>query len=373
MYKYKTQTKTIMCNTAIKMPGLSDEESCFDEWFLAAVNHGALMLMFSIGHRSGLFDTMSRMGWTTSDELAKEAGLKERYVREWLGAMATGKVVQVNDSLQYKLPEQHARFLTRDAGSENLAVFAQYIAVLGSVEDEVLRCFYEGGGVAYEKYPRFHEVMAEDSGMTVLAALEDLILPLIPGLTDRLRKGIRVLDLGCGRGRALLKMAELYPESEFTGLDLSGEAIGWAKNEAKNRNLDNIHFKMQDASDFDRTAEPNAFGFITTFDAIHDQAKPLAVLKGIYTSLKPGGVYLMQDIHSTGHVHKNVDHPLGPLLYTVSCMHCMTVSLAQGGDGLGAMWGREKAKELLGEAGFDEIHIHRLEHDIQNDFYVMHK
>lgn len=360
-----------MCNTAITMPEETGNETGFDEWFVTAINSGALMLMISIGHRSKLFDVMSGMGWTDSKNLAEKAGLNERYVREWLGAMATGGVVEVNKSKQYNLPDEHADFLTRNAGADNLAAFAQYISVLGSVEDDILKCFYEGGGVSYEKYPRFHEVMAEDSSMTVLSALEDFILPLASGLKEKLENGIRVLDLGCGRGKALLKMADLFPRSEFVGIDLSDEAIGWARKQANERGLENISFSVQDASNFDETADPHSFDFITTFDAIHDQAKPLAVLKGIYKSLKPGGVYLMQDIHSTGHVHTNLDHPMGPLLYTVSCMHCMSVSLAQGGEGLGTMWGREKAQELLKKAGFESIEIHQLEHDIQNDYYVM--
>jgi 2-polyprenyl-3-methyl-5-hydroxy-6-metoxy-1,4-benzoquinol methylase len=215
--------------------------------------------------------------------------------------------------------------------------------------------------------------MAEDSGMTVLEALDDFILPLAPGLTDRLKDGIRVLDVGCGRGLALMHMANCYPNSEFHGFDLSEEAIDWANEEAKSRHLNNVHFTVRDATDFDQTAEPDTYDLVTTFDAVHDQAKPLALLKGIKRTLKADGVYLMQDIHSSSHVHKDLDHPMGPLLYTVSCMHCMSVSLAQGGDGLGAMWGREKATELLNEAGFSDIQIHQLEHDIQNDYYVIRK
>lgn len=354
------------------MPHTASTETGFDEWFLTAINSGALMLMISIGHRTGLFDTMSEMDWTDSHELAEQAELNERYVREWLGAMATGGVLEVDESNNYRLPSEHAQFLTRN-GQENLAAFAQYIAVLGNVEDEITKCFRKGGGVPYEKYTRFHEVMAEDSGMTVLEALEDYILPLIPGLTERLQEGIDVLDLGCGRGRALLMMAEWFPKSNFKGLDISKEAIDWANREARRKGLENVEFEIRDASDFDQTAEPNAYDFVTTFDAIHDQAKPLAVLKGINRTLKAGGTYLMQDIHSTGHVHTNMDHPMGPLLYTVSTMHCMSVSLAQGGEGLGTMWGREKARELLTKAGFENIEIHRLDHDIQNDYYVMKK
>lgn len=362
-----------MCNTAITMPQTASSDTEFDEWFVTAINGGTLMLMMSIGHRTGLFDTMAGMGWADSIELAEKAGLNERYVREWLGAMATGGVIEVDGSDQYRLPAKHAQFLTRDTEHENLAIMAQYLSILGNVEDDIVECFYNGGGVPYEKYTRFHEVMAEDSGTTVLNALEDHILPLISGLTEKLRAGINVLDLGCGRGRALMMLAEKFPQSEFRGIDLSEEAINWARDQASNKGLGNVGFEIRDATDFDKTADPNAYDFVTTFDAIHDQAKPLAVLKGIYRTLKPGGVYLMQDIYSTGHVHKNMDHPLGPTLYTVSTMHCMSVSLAQGGEGLGTMWGREKAKKLLTAAGFGEINIHRLDHDIQNDYYIMQK
>jgi hypothetical protein len=81
----------------------------------------------------------------------------------------------------------------------------------------------------------------------------------------------------------------------------------------------------------------------------------------------------MQDIHSSSHVHNNMDHPAAPLLYTVSCLHCMSVSLAQGGAGLGAMWGREKASELLTEAGLTQVEIQQLPHDFQNDYYIVSK
>ncbi len=342
----------------------------FEDRFVNAINEAGLMLMCSIGHRTGLFDSMAGMGWTTSEELAASAGLQERYVREWLGAVATGNVVAVDEQDRYHLPAEQASFLTRDGANENLAVFAQYISVLGGVENEIVECFRKGGGVSYDRFDRFHEVMAEDSGMTVLAALEEYILPLIPGLADRLETGIDVLDVGCGRGRALLKMAERFPESSFHGFDLSEEAIGWAGDRAAERGLSNVRFEVQDATDFDRTARPDAYDLVTTFDAIHDQARPLAVLKGIAKTLKPDGVYLMQDIHSSSHVHQDLEHPLGPLLYTISCMHCMTVSLAQDGEGLGAMWGREKALEYLRAAGFTDIQVHMLEHDVQNDYFV---
>lgn len=346
----------------------------FAERLLGALNNGALCLMVSVGHRTRLFDVMTKLPSVTSEELAAEAGLHERYVREWLGAMVTARVVEVDPTTQrFSLPPEHAAFLTRAAAADNMAVFTQYIAVLGGVEDDIVDCFRSGGGVPYSRFPRFHEVMAEDSGQSVLSSLESHILPLVPGLTDRLSKGIRMLDVGCGRGRILNKLAELYPTSRFVGMDFSEEAIEYAQAEASRAGYGNVEFVAADVSNFDRTAEAESFDLITTFDAIHDQVKPLNVLKGIHRALTPDGVYLMQDISGTSHVHEDIEHPIGTFLYTISCMHCMTVSLAQDGEGLGAMWGEESTRDYLQRAGFRSITTHRLAHDIQNNWYVVTK
>jgi ubiquinone/menaquinone biosynthesis C-methylase UbiE len=341
---------------------------------LATLNHGALCLMMAVGHRTGLFDVMSDMPPSTSSEIAQKAQLDERYVREWLGAMATGGVVEVDsESTRFSLPREHAAFLTRAANADNLAAFTQYISVLGNVEDDIVECFRHGGGVPYSRYPRFHELMAEDSGQSVLSSLETHILPLVPGLRERLSQGIRVLDIGCGRGRVIGRLAELFPNSHFVGIDLSSDAIDYARNAAARAGRQNLAFVVMDLSDFDVRAEPEGFELITSFDAIHDQARPLNVLKGIYRALKADGTYLMQDISGTSHVHKDIEHPIGPFLYTVSCMHCTTVSLAQGGEGLGAMWGEERTREYLAKAGFASVTTRRLAHDIQNNWYVVTK
>ena len=341
---------------------------------LGALNQGAMCLMTSIGHRTGLFDAMKGRPPSTSGEIAGAAGLNERYVREWLGAMTTAGVIEVDAaSERFHLPDEHAASLTRSAGADNVAVFAQYVAILGQVEEDILECFRNGGGVPYERFPRFHEVMAEDSGQSVLSSLESHILPLVPGLADRLRAGIRVLDVGCGSGRILARLAELFPASTFHGMDLSAEGIENGRTAAREAGLKNLTFEQRDLSDFDTTAEPEAYDWITTFDAVHDQAKPLHVLRGIHRALRPGGIYMMQDIKGSSHVAGNLDHPIGTFLYTVSCLHCMTVSLAQGGEGLGAMWGEEKTREYLQKAGFGAVEKHELAHDIQNNWYVMRK
>jgi ubiquinone/menaquinone biosynthesis C-methylase UbiE len=352
----------------------AEKAEAFAGRLLKALNDAAFCLMASIGHRTGLFDAMRDQPPLTSRDVAARAGLNERYVREWLGAMVTSGVVSVDpQSTRYQLPPEHAAYLTRAAAADNLAVFAQYVPLLGNVEDDIVACFKSGGGVPYERFPRFHAVMAEDSGQSVLSSLESHILPLVPGVVEQLEEGARALDAGCGSGRILNRFATLFPKSRFVGMDFSNEALRVARDEAAAKGLKNVEFLATDLSDFDRTAEPESFEFITTFDAVHDQGKPLNLLKGIYRALKPDGVYLMQDIKGSSHVYNNINHPIGAFLYAVSCLHCMTVSLAQGGEGLGAMWGEEKTREYLQVAGFGSVEKHELAHDIQNNWYIVRK
>ena len=336
---------------------------------LQVINDGALALMISIGHRAGLFDTMSALPPSTSQQIADAAKLDERYVREWLGCLLAAQLIEHDPAANtWHLPAEHAALITRAAAPNNFAAFTQYISVLGSVEDKILRCVREGGGVPYSQFTRFHEVMAEDSGQTVVAALHDHILPLVPGLMDKLAAGISVLDLGCGRGIALRQLAARYPKSRFTGIDFSVEAIGWAREQAAKENLPNLRYEVGDAArlDYERS-----FDFITTFDAIHDQARPDLVLHAIARALKPDGTYLMQDIRASSRPHENVGHPAGVLLYAISTFHCMTVSLAEGGMGLGTMWGRQLAEKMLADAGFKSIRVEQLAHDFQNEYYIV--
>lgn len=334
---------------------------------VGALNQGAVMLMISVGHRTGLFDALAARGASTSDELAAAARLQERYVREWLGAMTAGGVVEYDPAdRRYVLPAEHATALTRGA-AVNIAATAQFLPLLASVEDEIVRCFAEGGGVPYSAFPRFHEVMAAESEQTVTSALESHILPLVPGLQAALRTGIDVLDVGCGQAGALRRLAETYPHSRFVGLDLSPEAVADGQARAAAAGLDNLRLAVGDVAQMEDGAR---FDLVTAFDAIHDQARPGRVLERVHAALRPGGVFLMQDVGASRHVEKNVEHVLGPWLYTISCLHCMTVSLAQGGAGLGTVWGEETALEMLADAGFRDVSLHRLPHDIMNAYFV---
>lgn len=336
---------------------------------LGALNGVGLALGASLGHRTGLFDAMAEVHeGETSVELAARSGLSERYIREWLGAMVTSGVVDYDaETRKYHLPAEHAMLLTRAATPNNMAAAMQFTAVLAGVEDRVLDAFRDGKGVPYCAFHRFHEVMAEESAQTVVAALDAHILPLVPGLVGRLEAGIDALDVGCGSGRAINHLAARFPASRFLGLDVSEQAIGAAREEADRRGLGNARFETRDAAE---PLDEASFDLITAFDAIHDQPRPAAVLRNVRDALRPGGVFLMQDISGSGRVERDVEHPLGTFLYVVSLMHCMSVSLAGGGPGLGAMWGQDMALRMLGEAGFGDVRVESLPHDLMNFYYV---
>lgn len=223
---------------------------------------------------------------------------------------------------------------------------------------------------AHAAYPRFHQVMADDSATTLDAALIDAIVPLVDGLPTKLSNRITVADIGCGRGHAVNLMARTYPASRFTGYDFEPDAIETARREAKGWGLDNVTFEVQDVTELEAR---NAFDLITAFDAIHDQAHPAEVLAGIYRALRSDGTFLMVDIKANSRLEDNLDNPYAPFLYTVSVMHCMTVSLALDGDGLGTVWGQQKAVGMLDDAGFSDIEVLEIEDDPINNYYVARK
>lgn len=341
------------------------------ERILAILNDAMLALMVSVGHRTGLFDHLARSESATTGDIARTAALEKRYVREWLSAMVVGGLVDHNpDSDKFRLRPAMAGWLTRASGPDNLASLAQFVALLGGVEDELVDCFREGGGVPYSSYPKFHEIMAEDSAQIHDALLIDAIIPLGEGLVEALEDGIDVLDVGCGQGHSVNLLARAFPRSRFTGIDIAEEALEVARAEAEAWGLRNAQFELMDAA---TSGGPEGYDLVTAFDAIHDQARPDLVLRVIHQSLRPGGIFLCGDIAASSYLDDNRDHPLGTFLYTISAMHCMTVSLAQGGMGLGTMWGEQRAVEIMEEAGFDPVSVHHIEDDIASAYYISRK
>jgi 2-polyprenyl-3-methyl-5-hydroxy-6-metoxy-1,4-benzoquinol methylase len=338
---------------------------------IGIISDSALALMISIGHQVGLFDTMAGLAPSTSRQVADAAGLHERYVREWLGAMTTGRVVTYDPAARtYALPPEHAASLTRDAGPDNLGHVLQFIPMLANVEQQVIECFRRGGGVPYSSFERFHALMAEDSATVHDAVLVDGILPLVPDLPARLRDGIDVADVGCGQGHAICLLARAFPASRFTGYDFSAEAIAAGSAEATALGLANAAFEVCDVATLDALER---YDLVTAFDAIHDQAHPAQVLANIAGALRPGGTFLMVDIKASSNLEDNIGVPLASFLYTVSTMHCMSVSLGLDGAGLGTVWGRQLATSMLADAGFGDVQVKEVEADVFNNYYIAQK
>lgn len=338
---------------------------------LGVLNGGVLALLCSVGRRTELFDTMDGMAPATSAEIAAAAGLSERYVREWLSAMACGGIVEHEASRNtFYLPPEHANLLTKAAGPTALTHYCRFVSLLGEVETEIVEAFHAGGGVPYDRYPQFQELMAELSGHRFAVGLVDQVIPLLPDAVQRLSDGADLADVGCGRGRAVQLLAAAFPRSRFVGFDFSTDAISHAVADAASAGLTNSQFDRRDAADLQLD---ESFDYVTSFDAIHDQAHPDRMLKGIFAALRPGGAYLCVEPKASSILHENLDHPMGPFVYGVSTMHCMTVSLAYGGEGLGAAWGEQLARERLHAAGFRDTSVTTMPFDRMNNYFISRK
>lgn len=351
----------------------------FAEKMTAILNYGALNLAMGIGYQTGLFDAMDKLGGPeTVDVIAAGARLDSRYVREWLGIMVCGGIVELadgeDDEDRFFLPKAHGDLITRRAGENNLGVYTQEIPLLTSCAMEpVVQGFHSGQGIDYEQYPAFQAFMGELADAKHQRVLIDQFLPSIDEgkLCRDLERGIAVCDLGCGQGLAAILMAKAYPNSRFTGMDVSREAIEHAAGAARREALPNLRFLCRDAADLNNDAEfEEAFDYITAFDAIHDQTRPLEALQSVKYMLAPGGLFSMIDITADSRLRKNMEHPMGAFLYTVSLMHCMPVGLAREGMGLGMMWGRQQAVALLNKAGFQAVEILPIPNDAFNTHYM---
>jgi SAM-dependent methyltransferase len=347
-----------------------DQVAAFAEQILGWYTGSFLTFMVDLGHRTGLFDA-AIVGPATSGELADRAGLEERYVREWLSALVTAGVFEFDAVARtYALPAAHAACLT-GGDEQNLAPMSQLSGHLAGFIEPVARSFQHGGGVPYSAYrPGFTDIMDGLSRPMFDGILVDGVVPLVDGLGEQLTAGTRVADIGCGTGHTTNLLAQAFPNSSFVGADLAEDAIARARLEAREWGLSNATFEVLDVMAL--PADP-PLGVAFAFDAIHDQADPAGVLARVFEALAPGGVFVMFDVRGSSHLEHNLDHPFAPLLYSVSTLHCMPVSLASGGAGLGTMWGEELALEMLSAAGFVDLEVHEVAGDPMDSVYVARK
>jgi SAM-dependent methyltransferase len=331
---------------------------------------GALTcILAGIGDRLGLFKDLASNGPSTSSELAARTAIQERYAREWLGGMASAGYVEYDPATrQFRLPPEHAPALAQEGGPFFFGGMYQMFPAMVSVVDQITEAFRIGGGVRQGVYPA-----AFWDGMERFTAgwFENLLLqhwiPAMPEVEAKLKQGADVADIGCGRGRALVKLAQAFPKSRYTGYDVFGPAVEQASERARNADVaDRVKFEQLDVV----KGLPQQFDLITTFDVVHDAADPLGLLKAIRSALKPDGHYVCLDSNCSDKLEENAG-PLGAMFHGVSILYCMTTSLANGGAGLGTLGFHEsKVHEFCAEAGFTSVRRLPLENPFNNIYEI---
>jgi SAM-dependent methyltransferase len=310
-------------------------------------------VMASIGDRLGLFKELAQ-GPATSAELAERAHINERYAREWLSEMTSAGYLAYDPiSQRFTLPPEHAPVLAQEGGPFFLgAAFQQVIAEIGPY-NQLIQAFRQGGGVPMEAYgPDLWEGQARFSAGFFEHLLVPVWLPAMPEVQAKLERGALVADVGCGHGRALIKLARTYPQSCYVGYDLFAPTVATATANAQAAGVaDRVRFEQRDVSE----GLPEQYDVISTFDVVHDAVNPRRLLRAIREGLRPSGRYVCMEINSSDKLEENVGL-VGSLFYGVSVLYCMTTSLARHGEGLGTLGLPEtELRELCAEAGFSDV------------------
>jgi 2-polyprenyl-3-methyl-5-hydroxy-6-metoxy-1,4-benzoquinol methylase len=311
----------------------------------------AAVAMARMGDQLGLFKDLAAHGPTTSSELAQRTQTQERYAREWLGGMASAGYLDYDASTgQFRLPAEHAPVLADEGGPAFFGGVQEELFGCLAVLDQVTEAFAAGGGVAWADYPEgmFRGIERFTHGWFDNLLLQQW-LPALPGVQADLERGIRVADVGCGRGQALIKLATAFPESRFTGYDSHAGSVDAATDTARRSGVDDrVSFRQLDVA----RGLPTNYDLITTFDVVHDAADPLGMLRSIRQALTPNGTYLCLEINCADNLQDNLG-PVGTLFHGFSVLLCMTTSLASGGAGLGTLGLPEsRLRTMSGEAGF---------------------
>jgi SAM-dependent methyltransferase len=339
----------------------------FMDRFMGMVSSAATVGVVAVGDRTGLFAELQGQGPMTLEEIVDRTGLQERYVRELLSALAAADIVLYDPSREtFELPDEHAACLADERSPYFLAGWTQVIPAMLRALPGVARAAREGGGVSHAEFgEEMVEGVARSNGPGTQILLTRKWLPPMPQVVEALERGIRAADIGCGAGAAAITLARAFPNSTVVGYDVDLRSIDRARESAERAKLSNLSFERVAAESI--PTEPS-FDFVMSFDTIHDMVDPRAALRRIREALHPEGTYLMVEPAAGDTLQDNLN-PGGALLYAMSSLHCMTVSLAHGGEGLGAAWGPRRAEELCREGGFTRFR--RL--DIQNPFNAFYE
>ncbi|HZQ66549.1 MAG TPA: class I SAM-dependent methyltransferase [Gaiellaceae bacterium] len=314
---------------------------------------GAMTTIFCIvGDRLGLFRALDE-GPASAAELAARAAIDERYALEWLRGLASAGYVEETSDGRYVLPPAHAVVLAREGNPLFVGGAFQELGGMLPALERIIAAFQAGGGVPQAAYPDdAYAGMARFTAVWFDHHLLGAWLPLLPELSDRLGRGIRWADVGCGAGRAVIRLAEAFPQSTFAGFDVFPSQVERARAAAEAAGVaDRVSFEVADGAQ----GIPGSWDVISTFDVVHDAVDPDALVASIHRALADDGTYLMLEMNCADD-HAENRGPLATALYGFSILYCMTTSLAQGGAGLGTCGCPPAVVEEIGRrAGFGTV------------------
>ena len=308
----------------------------------------------ALGDRLGLFKCLASDGPATSQELAQRAGINQRYAREWLGGMmAAGYLTYDAATERFTLPSAHVPVLAQEGGLFFMGGGYQLmLAEIGQI-DRVEKAFRTGDGVPLAAYGSGLLDGQERHGAGWTGnLLTQVWIPMMPEVQAKLERGAAVADIGCGRGLASIKLAQVFPNSYFVGYDAFEPVIAGAIQNARAAGVsDRVRFQVLDSE----AGLPAQYDIITTFDVVHDAANPERLLRAIRESLKPDGIYVCLELNCSDALEENAG-PMGAFFHGISILYCMSTSLAHGGAGLGTLGlPASKLRDLAIEAGFAEV------------------
>jgi SAM-dependent methyltransferase len=314
---------------------------------------GAMTTVFCIvGDRLGLFRALDE-GPATADGLAARTGVDERYALEWLRGLASAGYLEEEPDGRYVLPPAHAVVLAREGDPMFVGGAFQELGGMLPALERIIESFRAGGGVPQAAYPdEAYAGMARFTAAWFDHHLLGAWLPLLPELRERLEQGIRWADVGCGAGRAVIRLAQEFPQSTFAGFDVFPAQVERARAAAADAGVaDRVSFEVADAA----RGIPGRWDAVSTFDVVHDAVDPDALVAGIRRALADDGTYLMLEINCADD-HAENRGPLATVLYGFSVLYCMTTSLAHGGAGLGTCGCPPSVVERIGrDAGFGTV------------------
>ena len=364
-------TKTLFGDSQVPTQPIIEEakQRAFVRKALGDISSTTAVVMAMIGDRLGLFKAMGDGSPTNSLELALRAGVDERYAREWMGGMAAAGYLEYDpDSQRFTLPAEHAMVLAQEGGPKFLAGAYQVLLGMLGPFDQLLQAFQHGGGVHQSAYDdNLWDGLERFSGGWFENLLMQEWMPVMPEVQAKLEAGASVADVGCGRGRALIKLALEFPNSTFTGFDVFPPTIELAADNAQATGVaDRVEFQELDVTQ----GLPQKYDIITTFDVVHDAANPQGLLSAIRQSINTGGYYLLLDINCSGDLEENLG-PLGTMFHGFSLLYCMTTSLANDGEGLGRLGlYPQKLEDMCAQAGFSSVNLLHLQNPFHNLYEI---